>query len=138
MGKGTIRGDVLHGPKGMQVDITKTAFEFVLDGKIFTAELKTDGKLHWSDGDIWNSAGGGGAQKLEGDWDKGTIRGDVLHGTNGAKVGITKTAFEMVFEGSRYKAELQSDGKLHWSDGDIWTKKDSGNRPNSRRQRLQE
>jgi len=30
--------------------------------------------------------------------------------------------FEMVFEGDKYTAQLQDDGKIHWSHGDIWTR----------------
>jgi hypothetical protein len=31
-------------------------------------------------------------------------------------------SFEMEFEGDTYAAQLQTDGKIHWSHGDIWTR----------------
>merc|ERR1719356_834879 len=89
--KGTIIGDVLYGGNGLEISITKTAFEVVLDGQRYTAELKADRKLHWSDGDIWTMLHWEGCSQkpqcesdnisLECEWNKGTIRGDVLYGS---------------------------------------------------------
>lgn len=67
--------------------------------------------------------------KLDGIWSKAVISGTTLtlRGT-GEKIGlkiISPTELEVPSDG--FVAVLKEDGKLHWSDGDIWARDDDAN-----------
>merc|ERR1719482_1028619 len=67
---------------------------------------------------------------LDGTWTGGIIRGDLLLSREGAEyLGVTfrKTSgitVELEQEGDVFEGKLDSDGRLHWSDGDIWDRCD--------------
>merc|ERR1712232_885451 len=63
------------------------------------------------------------ADSIEGTWNIGTIKGDKLTWDDGEVTQLTaQTQFTLsvMFSGQLYTAELRDDGKLHWSDGDVW------------------
>merc|ERR1712176_1460342 len=52
----TINGNTLIWPSGAVTQLwsrTDRSLAVILDAKEYTADLKDDGCLHWSDGDIW-------------------------------------------------------------------------------------
>lgn len=63
---------------------------------------------------------------LDGSWNKGTIAGTTLtwrksrHETDLELLSPTKV--RMTMKGTEYTGVLHEDGKLHWSDGDVWMK----------------
>ena len=69
---------------------------------------------------------------LDGTWSGGIVRRGELFDTDGAHSSVLGMAFrttsgttvELVMDGVVHKGELASDGKLHWSDGDIWIRLD--------------
>jgi len=65
---------------------------------------------------------------FNGKWkDKGTIRGKTLIWESGTEVLLeftSSTTVNMMFQGEVYHGELLLDGRLRWSDGDIWIRAD--------------
>jgi len=62
---------------------------------------------------------------IEGAWTGGFIDGTNLSwndGTQATIVIITPKKFTVTVEDEVVSAELEDDGKLHWSDGDVWMK----------------
>jgi len=68
--------------------------------------------------------------EFDGDWGNATnlsanIRGKSLTFGNGDKAELafpSARQVQMFYEGGTYQGEYQKDGKLHWCDGDIWTR----------------
>mmetsp|Transcript_65504 Transcript_65504/g.103746 ORF Transcript_65504/g.103746 Transcript_65504/m.103746 type:complete len:391 (-) Transcript_65504:27-1199(-) len=64
---------------------------------------------------------------FEGVWAKGTIANGKMY-FRGEFQGdirfIDDKNFAMIVEGKRYTAELKSDGKMYWSDGDVWSRQE--------------
>lgn len=64
---------------------------------------------------------------FDGDWSNGTISGNKLTWTDGniAEVIVDEVArtIQLAFRGSAYSGRLCVDGKIHWSDGDVWCRK---------------
>lgn len=61
---------------------------------------------------------------LDGFWSQAFIKGNQLTWKNGETMtlsNVTDTSWEMDLGTEHYLAELGGDGKLYWSDGDIWT-----------------
>merc|ERR1711964_692536 len=63
---------------------------------------------------------------FNGTWSKGSINGNSLTRANGA-VGKLRTINARMVEMTTHEGyictgELLEDGKLHWADGDIWTR----------------
>jgi hypothetical protein len=61
-----------------------------------------------------------------GSWTQARISASKLTWNEGEDVEIqctSSTTFTMKYLGSTYHAKLQGDCKLHWSDGDVWTRK---------------
>jgi serine/threonine protein kinase len=121
--KGDIQGQRLIWHDGHVDAIQKigsTAFTVKLPEGEQTAELMADGKLHWSDGDVW-------ARKeycgLDGKWNKATIEGFEIvwpAGQRDALLTKTEDMLQVQIQGGFYQAELRTDGCLYWSDGDVW------------------
>jgi hypothetical protein len=62
--------------------------------------------------------------QFEGSWNQARISREFLTWNEGEVVHIealSATTFAMNYVGKSYHAELRSDGKLYWNDGDIWT-----------------
>merc|ERR1739848_878774 len=56
---GRVLGDMLIWNNGARTKLTEktlTCMSIVMRGSLYTAELKEDGLLHWSDGDVWTKA----------------------------------------------------------------------------------
>lgn len=66
-------------------------------------------------------------EAFEGVWAKGTIAGGKMY-FRGEFQGdirfVDDRNFAMIVEGKRYTAELKSDGKMYWSDGDVWSRQE--------------
>lgn len=63
---------------------------------------------------------------VDGKWNKGYIEGNVLTWPSGTSDTLTNKnaqGFSIVQDGQTIKAWLEN-GKLHWSDGDIWTRQE--------------
>merc|ERR1719401_3264603 len=127
----TVQLDVLSG----------TQFRMVYVGKTYVAELSDDGTLHWDDGDIWCRRDSFTCKKndmqtcdqnlshkdlkFDGVWGPAYLKEGNLTWNEGETVQLdvlSDTQFRMVYVGKTYSAELRSDGKLHWSDGDRWSR----------------
>lgn len=68
------------------------------------------------------------ADLMQGKWSKATIAGTKLTWNDGKTNDIEfldSEAIKMVLRGREYTGELWNDGKLHWSDGDVWMKLES-------------
>lgn len=68
---------------------------------------------------------------IEGVWQGGSITGTTLWWNDGRLATIhilTPTKFSVTLEGIVVTAALEDDGKLHWSNGDIWEKVDQDKR----------
>lgn len=65
-------------------------------------------------------------QTIYGAWSEATISGTTLifHDTREtvAIQFMNPREFKMIWKGENCKAALRDDGRLHWSDGDIWTR----------------
>eukprot|EP00931_Biecheleriopsis_adriatica_P090641 TRINITY_DN6459_c1_g1_i1.p1 TRINITY_DN6459_c1_g1~~TRINITY_DN6459_c1_g1_i1.p1 ORF type:complete len:281 (+),score=77.83 TRINITY_DN6459_c1_g1_i1:21-863(+) len=64
-------------------------------------------------------------QVLDGRWSKGCIDGSVLRWNTGSTSELVRKSpreFSMVRKNKEYTARLENDGKLHWSDGDVWSR----------------
>jgi len=62
---------------------------------------------------------------IEGTWDGGSIRGTRLAWNDGRQSTlhmITPRKFTTILKDEVFIAVLEDDGKLHWSDGDVWQK----------------
>merc|ERR1719446_522963 len=76
--------------------------------------------------------GSGAEASLDGHWTKGTIEGDVLTwregGAGGNKPKFTRTSpkeCKLITKKGTYKGKLEADGKIWWSDGDVWSRCES-------------
>jgi hypothetical protein len=127
-GRGVIRDGMLtwhDGPTVPLVVLSSTALQVALDGRTYQGELRKDGGLHWDDGDVWTRS-----SWFEGAWsNRGVISGHTLTWTHGQEATttapLTITGYrklQMDFEGRSHSGELREDGRLHWDDGDIWTR----------------
>merc|ERR1711924_39215 len=57
----------------------------------------------------------------------GRIKGSTLRMGGDIPLQITSpTTFNMRMDGTQYFANLEEDGNLHWSDGDIWRRSNAG------------
>jgi RNA recognition motif-containing protein len=129
--EGTIDGSKLTDCNGNVTNLRITGshtFEIEVDGDSCSAELRQDGKIHWSDGDIWirREVSLNGKWTLNGDYE-GTIEGSELTDCNGNVTQLRlngECKFEMDFDGGTLTAELQDTGELHWSDGDVWIRQE--------------
>jgi len=70
---------------------------------------------------------------FEGIWSKGTIRGKLLTWSKPSQRPndveyIDANTIAITLSSGRYMAVAKDDGKLHWSDGDIWTREESSQR----------
>jgi len=96
-------------------------FRLIYVGKTYDAELRADGKLHWSDGDVWSRK----RPAYEGDWIHASISNLKLTWKEGEEIdleAISSRKFRMVYVGVAYTAEI-CDDELHWSDGDVWRRR---------------
>merc|ERR1719189_2714733 len=62
---------------------------------------------------------------LDGDWNRGTICGRTLTWNEGEVVALTIISgrtLQLTYLGTTYTGELREDCRLHWDDGDIWTR----------------
>jgi hypothetical protein len=70
------------------------------------------------------------ADTIGGHWaGRATIEGSDLIWSNGHVDHLTSrtdSTLEVIMDGEPHTAELKSDGKLYWSDGDIWVRKANG------------
>merc|ERR1711920_554585 len=66
-----------------------------------------------------------GGLGFEGCWrDRGEIRGKTLFWKDGPEVALELAGrdIELCLDGARHHGVLKEDGKLHWDDGDIWSR----------------
>jgi len=64
--------------------------------------------------------------KFDGTWGPACLKEGTLTWNEGESVEVeilSDTQFRMVYVGQVHSAELRSDGKLHWSDGDEWSRR---------------
>lgn len=62
---------------------------------------------------------------MDGNWDGRVIEGTLLTWKDGATSALEQkspTEFSCVLKGCTYQGKLKADGKLHWSDGDVWVR----------------
>jgi len=141
----SIYGERLFWKEGEQVPIeilSSRKFQMRYAGATYVAELFDDGTLHWDDGDIWFRRDVGACKKddmqslnqhathqrskFDGTWGPACLKEGTLTWNEGEVVEVeilSDTQFRMVYVGQVYSAELRSDGKLHWSDGDEWSRR---------------
>jgi len=125
-GRGEIRGSNLlwkHGPSTRIWPMANGQITVRLDGQVHYGELKGN-ELHWDDGDIW-SRSVELEQGFEGRWPgRGEIRGKTLFWRDGPAVTLELAGrdIELCLDGTRHHGMLKEDGKLHWDDGDIWSR----------------
>jgi hypothetical protein len=65
------------------------------------------------------------AHSFEGLWDRGSIEGNRFISKDGVVsvlTPITHSRLKMSWGQKEFEGELKADGKLHWSDGDAWTR----------------
>lgn len=110
----------MDGPRTQLRYLSERRVELTFEACRHVGELQEDGKLHWDDGDVWSR------DSIDGVWTgRGEIKGDLLFWEAGPADLITRTSstnLVMEFEGHVFQAGLRRDGKLHWDDGDIWTR----------------
>lgn len=122
--KACIHDRVLTWNEGEDVPVTVTSaksFQMIYCEKRYGAELRS-GVLVWDDGEVWTRR----RAEFEGDWTWATIDEHKLIWKEGEEVAIqplSATTFQMRYEGISNTAELRHDGKLHWDDGDVWTRR---------------
>jgi cold shock CspA family protein len=69
-----------------------------------------------------------GNVEFHGTWGPARIHNGKLTWNEGEDIVInveSASKFSMSYLGSTYSAELCDDGKLHWNDGDVWTRRDA-------------
>jgi len=89
---------------------------------VYEARLLADDELHWSDGDVWARTTPSYVE-FDGEWGPASIRNGTLTWSEGEDVAIVVTSrktFRMDYVGKVYTAKLLDNGKLQWSDGDLW------------------
>jgi len=101
-------------------------------GATYRGELQDDGRLHWDDGDVWTRRNDSSspradlqASDCDGEWNRGKIYGRTLTWNEGEAVAlkiITARTLQLTYLGTTYKGELRDDCRLHWDDGDVWTR----------------
>jgi len=126
----SISGDTLVWSNGEQVlvqIINAKSFSILSRaGETHSAELnQDDGKLHWSDGDVWFRR----EPDLTGAWSNASnpkslkhIDGESLTWANGNVSGIQFAGRQLRFvrDGKTHTGELRDDDKIYWQDGDVW------------------
>jgi len=133
--RGTIRGRTLTWNEGEAVAlkiISARTLQLTYVGATYKGELQDDGRLHWDDGDIWTRRHESSsptvdlqASDCDGEWNRGTICGRTLTWNEGEAVAlkiITARTLQLTYLGTTYTGELRDDCRLHWDDGDIWTR----------------
>merc|ERR1719189_3089427 len=133
--RGTICGRTLTWNEGEVVALTIISgrtLQLTYVGSAYTGELQDDGRLHWDDGDIWTRRHQSSsptaalqASDCDGEWNRGTICGRTLTWNEGEAVTlkiITARKLQLTYLGTTYTGELRDDSRLHWDDGDIWTR----------------
>jgi len=127
----SIRGDIIHGPDGLQTRInhvSESRFSIDLNGRTHSAQLVGD-EIIWDDGDVWIHVPA--AEGIEGPWRHKeapelveVVLGGVVQGPDGAEARITEQADDMLAidsDGQTCKAQLVND-ELVWSDGKVWVR----------------
>merc|ERR1712032_1584663 len=82
-----------------------------------------------------SSVGVSSACACDGDWEAACIKDGTLTWNEGEDVELTilshsrfcMSYFAMTGCPMHYEAELRNDGKLHWSDGDVWMRSECSN-----------
>merc|ERR1719189_695372 len=133
--RGTICGRTLTWTEGEAVAlkiITSRTLQLTYVGATYKGELHDDGRLHWDDGDVWTRRHESSsptadlqASDCDGEWNRGTIFGRTLTWNEGEAVTlkiITARTLQLTYLGTTYTGELRDDCRLHWDDGDIWTR----------------
>jgi len=111
-------------------------------GATYLAELFDDGSLQWDDGDMWFRRDSITCRKndllapdqnlihkdlkFDGAWGPAYLEKGTLTWNEGEQIELqvlSDTQFHMVYVGEAYSAEFRGDGKLHWSDGDEWSRR---------------
>jgi len=124
--KACIHDGVLTWNEGEDVTITITSsksFHMTYCGMTCCAELR-DSKLWWDDGEVWQRS----KAQFDGHWTKATIEKGILTWKEGEEVAIqtlSANTFQMWYLGVNCTAEMRDDGKLHWDDGDLWTRQET-------------
>jgi hypothetical protein len=65
---------------------------------------------------------------VQGVWTKGQIVGNRFTSKDGREGTLTEVSYgryTLTWQGERFEGEMGADGKLYWSDGDIWDKEES-------------
>merc|ERR1712190_92628 len=130
----SIYGSVLIWNEGEEVAIEvlgSKKFQMHYCDKTYVAELSNTGTLCWSDGDIWARKAlcrqpTHPTCKFDGSWDPASIQKGVLTWNEREQVLLeilSGSEFRMVYDGQWLIARVQADGKLHWNDGDVWSRK---------------
>mmetsp|Transcript_1031 Transcript_1031/g.1431 ORF Transcript_1031/g.1431 Transcript_1031/m.1431 type:complete len:931 (-) Transcript_1031:120-2912(-) len=74
---------------------------------------------------------------FDGVWTKGTIRGNTLvwkkSGCTNNTLEFNGNTIAITLKSGRYTAEIHKDGKLHWSDGDVWEREGGKNCPDCKK-----
>merc|ERR1712137_831751 len=143
----SIYGSVLIWNEAEEVPIEvlgSKKFQMHYCDKTYVAELSNTGTLCWSDGDTWarkalcqqaNMAGTSHPScEFDGTWGPASIRNGVLtwNEDQGEQVMLeilSGSEFRMIYNGQWLIARKQADGKLHWSDGDMWSRQGSRKLP---------
>jgi antitoxin component of MazEF toxin-antitoxin module len=141
----SIYGEMLTWNEGEKVSIevlSSKKFRMCYVGTTYVAELSDNGTLHWNDGDVWSRRKSSTCtkdetqtfdhhpthedSKFDGVWGPACLRKGVLTWNEGEDVEVdvlSDTKFRMTYVGKVCSAELRRDGKLHWSDGDVWSRR---------------
>lgn len=74
-----------------------------------------------------------GQHIFDGTWSRGVINGETMTWNDGTisslridtlkrEMSDVTAIIEMIYEGATFKGELRDNGKIHWDDGDVWTR----------------
>lgn len=144
-GPASLYGEMLTWNEGESVPIevlSSKKFRMSYVGITYVAELSEDGALYWDDGDVWSRRKASTCAKdashtsdcrrtyedlkFDGVWGPARLKKGVLTWNEGEAVEVdvlSEVQFRITYVGRVYSAELRSDGKLHWSDGDVWSRR---------------
>merc|ERR1712232_1516451 len=121
--RGVIRGNVLtwlDGPTTRVLYTSATSLAVVLGDITYNGELLGDGRLLWDDGDVWTRQ-----SPFDGLWgNRCLIDGNILKWNDGpaTRPVIKGQMLDVDLDGRTFHGELRADGRLHWDDGDVWTR----------------